>query len=452
MKEIIPDVLAERYTSSTMVAIWSPKEKVKLMRRLWLAALRAQQELGMPIPPGTIEAYERVADSINLASIAKWELETQHDVKANIEEFNALAGGIEFIHLGFTSRDVTDNVEQLQIYRSLRLVRDRTVAILRRLGTHSIEYCFMDICGRSHNIPGQTTTLGKRFSNFAEEMLIAFDRLEHLIANYPLRGIKGPMGTQQDMVDLLGSKEKALEFEEKIRKYLGVPSVLNSVGQVYPRSLDFEVVSTLLQLSSAPGNFAKLIRLMAGHELAYEGFKESGSGSTAMPHKMNSRTCERTNGLVNILAGFLEMTRSLIGDQWYEGDVSCSVVRRIALPGAFFTIDGIYESTLTVLDAMKVFPKMIDQELQHYLPFLSTTRILMDAVKGGMSRERAHKIIKENAVFAVQEMRKGLPNTFVERLANDMNFPLDRSRIEKLLENPDHGLAPGQANLVCQKR
>jgi adenylosuccinate lyase len=448
MKENIADVLAERYASRQMTNIWSPCGKVRLMRQLWVAALDAQRDAGLNIPRQAIEAYRASIGNIDLASIAARELTTKHDVKANIEEFNALAGGVEYVHLGFTSRDITDNVEQLQILWALELVRDRTVAVLRRLGVKAAEFAALNICGRSHNIPGQTTTLGKRFGNLAEELLCAFSRLEELIATYPLRGIKGPMGTQQDMLALLGSSEKVSFFEKRMREHLGIPHVLGCVGQVYPRSMDFDAVSVLVHLASAPVNFANMIRLMAGHELAYEGFAEGQSGSSAMPHKMNSRTCERISGLLAILGGFLDMTRSLAGNQWFEGDVSCSVVRRVALPGAFFAIDGIYESVMTVLDQMKVFPGAVRREMDCYLPFLSTTRFLMGAVQMGMGREAAHAIIKKHALAAIRDMRDGLPNRFIILLGDDEDFPLGRPELEALLF-PDHGLAGDQVEEIC---
>lgn len=450
MKEILPDVLAERYISPQMAEIWSPRRKARLERLLWIAVLKAQRDLGLEVPPGAIEAYEKAADNINLNSITAREKKLRQDVKARIEEFNALAG-YELIHEGLTSRDVTDNVEQLQMFESMKLIRDKTVAVLHRLARRADEYFSLDMCGRSHNVPAQVTTLGKRFANVAEETLLAFHQLERFIENYPLRGIKGPMGTQQDMASLLGSKEKALEFEQRIKEHLGFSAVLDSVGQVYPRSLDFATVSIFTQLASGPTNLAKGIRLMAGHDLIHEGFGKERTGSTAMPHKINSRTCERIGGLKNILGGFLEMTSSLVGDQWHEGDVSCSVVRRVALPGSCFALDGLYEAVLTVLDEIEVFPAAIEQELKRYLPFLSTTALLTEAVRAGMGRETAHGIIKKHAVAAANEMRGGSPNAFIDRLSADESFPLDRRTIEYIVNKPDHGLAPEQVRRICGK-
>src|SRR6478736_3045147 len=375
----IPNVLAARYASAELTRIWSPEHKGVLERRLWLAVLVAQRELGVEVPDGVVEAYEKVVEDVDLDSIRRREAVTRHDVKARIEEFSALAGH-EHIHKGMTSRDLTENVEQLQIRSSLVLMRTRVVATLARLARLATEHESLVMAGRSHNVAAQATTLGKRFATVADEMLVALDRLDDLLARYPLRGIKGPMGTSQDMLDLLdGSTASLGELEERVARHLGFERVLTSVGQVYPRSLDFDVVSALVQLVAGPSNLATTIRLMAGIELVTEGFKEGQVGSSAMPHKMNTRSCERVNGLAVVLRGQLSMVGELAGDQWNEGDVSCSVVRRVALPDAFFALDGLFETFLSVLEDFGAFPAVIDAELRRYLPFLATTKVLLAA-------------------------------------------------------------------------
>ena len=198
----VPNVLATRYAGADLAAIWSPEHKIVLERQLWVAVLRAQRDLGVAVPDGVVEAYEAVVDKVDLESIAARERVTRHDVKARIEEFCALAGH-EHIHKGMTSRDLTENVEQLQVRQSLELVRDRAVAALARLARLASEHETTVMAGRSHNVPAQATTLGKRFATIADEMLVAVARVEELLARYPLRGIKGPVGTSQDMLDLL---------------------------------------------------------------------------------------------------------------------------------------------------------------------------------------------------------------------------------------------------------
>jgi adenylosuccinate lyase len=406
MVTVIPDVLAHRYASPQMTAIWSPEEKVRAERRLWLAVLEAQSDLGVPVPPGVIDAYRAVVDHVDLASIAARERVTRHDVKARIEEFAALAG-YEHIHKGMTSRDLTENVEQLQIRAGLNVIRDRVVAALARLAGLGASHSDLVMVGRSHNVPAQATTLGKRFASAAEELLIAYQRLRDLIGRYPLRGIKGPVGTAADQLDLLdGDAAKLSTVERKVARHLGFARVLDSVGQVYPRSLDFDVVAALAQTAAGPSSLATTIRLMAGQELATEGFKPGQVGSSAMPHKMNTRSCERINGLAVVTRGYLSMVGELAGDQWNEGDVSCSVVRRVALPGAFFALDGLFLTFLTVLDEFGAYPAVIARELDRYLPFLATTKVLLAAVGRGVGREVAHEVIKEHAVAVALAMRE----------------------------------------------
>lgn len=433
-KKNISNVLANRYASPEMTAIWSPEDKIIMERKLWISVMKAQADLGVDVPAEAIEAYEKVIENVDLASIAEREKVTRHDVKARIEEFNALAGQ-EHIHKGMTSRDLTENVEQLQIFSSLQLARDKAVAVLARIGRRAAENQSLVMAGRSHNVAAQATTLGKRFASAADELLVGLERIEDLLGRYPLRGIKGPMGTSQDMLDLVGGDESKLaELESTIAENLGFSRVFDSVGQVYPRSLDMDALSALAQIGAALSSLSMTIRLMAGNETVTEGFKEGQVGSSAMPHKMNARSCERVGGMQVLLRGYLTMAADLAGAQWNEGDVFCSVVRRVALPDAFFTFDGMCETFLTVLDEFGVFPAMIDRELERYLPFLATTRILMAAVRAGVGRETAHELIKEHAVAVALNMREnGGDQDLVQRLAGDDRFPLDEPQLEESL-------------------
>lgn len=428
-------VLADRYASKEMQNIFAPEQKIIAERRLWLAVARAQAQLGLSIDAAAIADYEKVINNVDLASIDAREKQTRHDVKARIEEFNALAGH-ELIHAGMTSRDLTENIEAMQIRGGLSLIHDKTIALLAALAIKAAQYADQPIAGRSHNVPAQVTTLGKRFASAAEELLYAYERLTSLQSRYPMRGIKGPVGTAQDSIDLLGSTTSHHALESKIAEELGFTRTLDSTGQVYPRSLDYEVVTTLVQLAAAPSSLATSIRLMAGAELVTEGFKEGQVGSSAMPHKMNTRSCERVNGLTVILRGYASMVSELAGNQWNEGDVSCSVVRRVALPDAFYAIDGLLETMLTVINEFGAFPAVIARELDRYLPFLATTKILMASVKAGVGRELAHEAIKEHAVAAALGMREGKANNFLDAVAADQRIPFDRVALDALIGDP----------------
>ena len=449
------NVLASRYASRPMVDLWSPEAKVVMERELWIAVMEAQRELGVEIPDGVVADHRAVVDQVDLDSIRERERVIRHDVKARIEEFCALAGH-EHVHKGMTSRDLTENVEQLQVRRSLDLVLDRTVAALARLARLAVEHEGLAMAGRSHNVAAQVTTLGKRFATAAEELLSAHRRVSDLLASYPLRGLKGPVGTQQDQLDLLDGDVAAVDrLERLVADHLGFERVLDSVGQVYPRSLDFDVVSALAQTAGGPANLARTIRLMAGNELATEGFRPGQVGSSAMPHKMNARSCERINGLAIVLRGHLAMVGGLVGDQWNEGDVSCSVVRRVALPDAFLATDGLFQTFLTVLDEFGVYPAVVERELRRYLPFLVTTRVLVAAVQAGMGREEAHEVIKGHAVAAALALQvDGASETdLLDRLAADGRLPLDRFTLDAVVEDPSAfaGNAPAQVAAVVER-
>ncbi|MEM9203959.1 MAG: adenylosuccinate lyase [Actinomycetota bacterium] len=451
--DTMQNVLSSRYASAAMNEVWSAERKIVLERELWLAVMRAQQELGVDIPDAAIAAYESVIEQVDLASIADREAVTRHDVKARIDEFCALAGH-EHIHRGMTSRDLTENVEQLQVRRSLELIRDRLVALLARFVSLAERHAGQVMVARTHNVAAQATTLGKRFADVAEETMIGLERVEELLARYPLRGLKGPVGTRLDQLDLLDDADAVDRLERAVAHHLGFTRVLDSVGQVYPRSLDLDVVSALVQATSAPASATTTLRLMAGHELATEGFRPGQVGSSAMPHKMNARSSERVNGLRLVLDGHLTMAAGLAGRQWNEGDVSCSVVRRVMLPDAFMAADGLIQSALSVFDEFGVFPAVVEAELRRDLPFLATTRILTAAVDAGVGREAAHELVKDHAVAAALDRRDGGDQaSLLDRLAADPLVPLDRSALDELLARPEEftGTATTQVARVVER-
>ncbi len=432
-QDIVPNVLADRYASPAMKAIWSIRGRVVLEREYWIAVMKAQRDLGLEIPAAALQAYEDVKAQVNFESIRVREEETRHDVKARIDEFCALAG-FQHVHKGLTSRDLTESVEQLQVFRSLQLIRSKAVAALAALARRAQVDRDVLIAARTHNVAAQPTTVGKRWAMFGEECLRGVSQLDGALHDFAARGLKGAVGTQLDQLTLFGGDAaKVAALEARVLVHLGIPHVLGAVGQVYPRSMDFEVVSALLSAASGPSSFAKTLRLMAGHELASEGFLPGQVGSSAMPHKMNARTCERINGFHIILRGHVAMAASLSGDQWNEGDVSCSVVRRVLLPDAFLAIDGLLEAFLTVLGQMEVNRPVIERESSHYLPFLLTTTFLMEAVKAGAGREAAHEAIKEHAVAVARDLRTGKidKNDLVDRLAGDSRLKLPKALLVK---------------------
>jgi adenylosuccinate lyase len=437
---ITPNVLATRYATKEMVAIFDPVNKVINERKFWITILKLQQKAGLPITDSDVKAYEKVIEKVDLDSIDKREIKTRHDVKARIEEFNDLAG-VEKIHIGLTSRDLTENIELIQIKAGLELIEYRVLQTLFLLNEKISKYEKIYMVGRSHNVAAQVTTLGKRFASCAEELLFAHTALNELIVRMPLRGIKGPVGTSQDVFDAMG--KDFVNLEKSIVEEFGFENTWISVGQIYPRSVDFEVVSKLLQIASAPSSMATTIRLMAGGGLVSEGFKAGQVGSSAMPHKMNSRSSERINGMMVLLRGYNTMAADLAGDQWNEGDVSCSVVRRVVIPDSFYVLDGLLHTFMTILQEFGAFEEEIRAELDEHLPLLATTKLLMECVKAGMGREVAHEMIKKHSTTSKS-------SDFFTALVNEKSFPLSVAQLDSLIQDPSSfsGLAIAQSQAV----
>ena len=440
---ITPNVLATRYATKEMVAIFDPINKIINERKFWITILKLQQKAGLPITDSDIKAYEKVIEKVDLESIDKREIKTRHDVKARIEEFNALAG-VEKIHIGLTSRDLTENIELIQIKAGLELIEHRVLQTLFLLNEKISKYEKTYMVGRSHNVAAQVTTLGKRFATCAEELLFARTALKELIARLPLRGIKGPVGTSQDAQDAMG--RDFAKLEKSIAEEFGFENMWASVGQIYPRSVDFEVVSKLLQIASAPSSMATTIRLMAGSGLVSEGFKAGQVGSSAMPHKMNSRSSERINGMMVLLRGYNTMAADLAGDQWNEGDVSCSVVRRVVIPDSFYVLDGLLHTFMTILQEFGAVEEKITAELNEHLPLLATSKILMECVKAGMGREAAHQLIKKHSTTTSA-------SNFLAALANERDFPLTIDQLEILIASASDfsGMAAEQIETIVRR-
>jgi adenylosuccinate lyase len=451
---IIPDVLAERYATDSVVEPYSPIGKIKRERDLWISVMKGQRKLGVNIPQGEIDKFIAARDNIDLDRIRALELTLKHEPQNKIKAFIEVAGAGEYLHWGMTSRDLTDNVEQQQNLDVSQIIFGKYVSILRHFIDKAQTYKSVTLTARTHHQAAQPTLLGRRFSMWAEELIEHLIKFEQFINDYPLRGIKGPVGTQSDMKTLLGSSEKVRELENMIAKELGFKRILDSPGQVYPRSLDYKLISDLALLTAAEENFVNGMRLMAGYELVTEGFKDGQVGSSAMPHKMNTRSSERVWSAAELVKTYNDGASRLSGQQWEEGDVSCSLMRRVIIPGAFFASDAICETTLTILNEMGIYPIIIDRELDKYLPFLATTQILAEAVKVGIGREEAHSIIKRHAKAVALEMREtGLEkNTLAERLGEEplLNQKgITKQRVNEILK--DNTRFIGDANLQIDK-
>ena len=451
----IPNLLAERYAGEEMIGIWTPEAKIRREREFWITVMEAQRLLGVDIPEAAAVAYRSVVDKIDFASIRERERRIRHDVVARLEEFCELAG-YEHIHRGLTSRDLTENVEQAQIRDSLNLLLTKSVAVLDRLALRAEEFANVTYPARTHNVPAQATTVGRLFAVVGEELLWTARRLESFIADYPLRGLRGPVGTQAELLILFGGDEtKVDELEQRVAESLGFGKLMGATGQVYPRSLDFAVASAVFHLVAPFGSFATTLRLMSGTGLAEEGFSDGQVGSSAMPHKINARSCERICALSEVVRGYVNMAAGLAGRQWYEGDVSCSAVRRVLFPDLFFAADGILETQLSVLEGMRVHQKVAVAEMDRMQLYLASSTLLAAAQVAGVERSVAHSLIQlhiQSAAAADGQNRSGALSAFTEKLSSEEDFPLSGEEIQAALaESIIPGRTVSQVRMFIRK-
>lgn len=438
------NVLSDRYASPEMNEIWSRTSKYRLERNLWVKVLKIQSKLGVEIPQQAIDAYEECQDRIDLVAIDAREIATGHDVKARIDEFNSLAG-FEHIHLGMTSRDLTENVELLQIRSALHLIEKKAKTLLWILGVKASTFASIPIVARTHNVPAQLTTVGKKFASWAEELKFALDNLGNFLNRLPFKGVHGAVGTNLDLIRLLNEGE--IQFQGELSKELDFNDSLVAPTQIYPRSIDFELVSSLFQLIAAPSNIALNIRLLSGLGHASEGLTEGKTGSSAMPHKVNPRLSERINSLTSIARGHIAMISSISGDQWNEGDVSCSALRRVVLPDSFFAVDGILDTAIHLIEQIAIDKESIEAEIHEVLPEIVSSTLLMQSVKKGVGRETAHKHLKEHTQRA-----RVTGESFFELVLNDPTLSLESSDIERVTRDllSLAGDAPRQAQRMAE--
>jgi adenylosuccinate lyase len=327
----------------------------------------------------------------------------------------------------------------------------KACAFLFKLGEKIRIFKGLPIVARTHNVPAQVTTLGKRFATWAEELMFATKHVQELRNRLPLRGIKGAVGTQQDLMSVLDSL--SVNLDDQIAQLFEFKHIAASSSQIYPRSFDYEIITSLVQLSAAATNVATNVRLMSGFGLVNEGLTENQVGSSAMPHKNNARLSERVTGLGVVLKGYAMMLSDISGNQWNEGDVSCSVVRRVALPEAFFAIDAILDTSINIISNLVINERAIESELTENLPFLLSSKILMKAVQGGLGRETAHKLIRKHALEALDNFYQSGENNFLELITKDQHLGIPSEFLKALADTPlQHtGRSQSQCDLVLDQ-
>lgn len=405
---MIPLTDTRRYASPEMVSVLSHDSMLACQRTIWMEVLKAQATHSPElISAEDVEAHETIHERLlaglkarmqgqsnreewldatfygdYLRKIEDTEQRTRHDLKAHLEVFDALAGSRGKLHLGLTSSDVTENAVHGIMFTAFDLFRSRERAILSSLDTWIDRTFEIVVPGRTHNVPAQPILLASRFARCVSQML------RGNTINFRTRGFMGAVGNAADLTEIFGVDTIRAQFEagDQIDTWV--------TGQTSPRYQDLELIQYLDSSTAPIADLCVTLRLMAGNDLCWEGQTPGQVGSSAMPHKRNMRYAERIHGLRAVLKGYRAMIDNL-GPTWNEGDVSDSVTRRVALPGAMLAADAIMRNFQYLLSVLQIDEQAHKVERVAYQMPMATGRILAQLVKLGIPRERGHEVLRE---------------------------------------------------------
>ena len=424
--------LSSRYASPEMLYLFSADKKFTTWRRLWIALARAEMELGLPITQAQIDELEAHKDEIDYEAAARYERQLRHDVMAHIHAYgDQCPNAMPIIHLGATSCYVGDNTDVILMKEGLELLRGKLVNLIDRLTKFAMEYRGLPTLGFTHFQPAQLTTVGKRATLWANELVMDLEELNHRIDSLQFRGVKGTTGTQASFLELFGGDhEKVRQLEKKVSAEMGFAKVVPVCGQTYSRKMDANVLATLSAIAQSAGKFATDLRLLSHLKELEEPFQDKQIGSSAMPYKRNPMRCERICSLARYVIADAINPAFTAYNQWFERTLDDSANKRISIPEAFLAVDAILQIYLNVTDGLKVYPKVIERRLREELPFMATENIMMDAVKRGGNRQELHERIRVHSVAAGRVVKEeGGQNDLIDRIAADPAFGLTKEEI-----------------------
>ena len=439
---------SSRYASKEMQYLFSPDNKFRTWRRLWIALAQTEQELGLPITDEQIAELQAHADDINYDVAAAREKEVRHDVMAHVYAYGQQCPNAKgIIHLGATSCYVGDNTDLIILYDALRLVRKKLVNAIALLGKFAGEYADLPTLAFTHFQPAQPTTVGKRATLWAQEFLMDLDEVEYRLSRARLLGSKGTTGTQASFLELFeGDHEKCRLLDQKIAEKMGYASCFPVSGQTYPRKLDAAILSTLSGIAQSAAKFSNDIRLLQHLKEVEEPFEKHQIGSSAMAYKRNPMRSERIASLARYVVADALNPAMTASTQWFERTLDDSANKRISVAEGFLAVDAILSLVVNVVDGLVVNTAVIDRDLRRELPFMATENIMMDCVKRGGDRQELHEAIRTHSMEAARRVKQGDGvNDLLERIAGDATFGVTLEDLQSVLEPRRYvGRAPEQ--------
>ena len=408
-----------------MQALWGERRRIGLWRRLWLALMEVERELGLDIPERALTELRAHLDDADLDRAAEHEKRLRHDVMAHIHHLGEQAPAARaFLHLGATSAYVTDNTDLVLMREGLQLLLGRLAAVLVALAKLARRERAVPCLAYTHFQPAQLTTVGKRVTLWMQEFLLDAEELLHRLEALQFRGVKGTTGTQASFLELFdGDDEKVRELDTRVALKMGFTRVFPVTGQTYTRKLDAQVLAALSGVAQSAAKLATDVRLLQHEGEILEPFESDQVGSSAMAYKRNPMRAERITGLARFVIELEGNAWHTASEQWLERTLDDSANRRLVLPEAFLASDAILVLATNVAAGLEVREAVIARHVAAQLPFLATERLLMRGVKAGGDRQRLHEVIRTHSLAIAQTMaEQGVANDLLERLAKDPAF------------------------------
>ncbi len=408
-----------------MQALWGERRRIGLWRRLWLALMEVERELGLDIPERALTELRAHLDDADLDRAAEHEKRLRHDVMAHIHHLGEQAPAARaFLHLGATSAYVTDNTDLVLMREGLQLLLGRLAAVLVALAKLARRERAVPCLAYTHFQPAQLTTVGKRVTLWMQEFLLDAEELLHRLEALQFRGVKGTTGTQASFLELFdGDDEKVRELDARVALKMGFTRVFPVTGQTYTRKLDAQVLAVLAGVAQSAAKLATDLRLLQHEGEMLEPFESDQVGSSAMAYKRNPMRAERITGLARFVIELEGNAWHTASEQWLERTLDDSANRRLVLPEAFLASDAILVLATNVAAGLEVREAVIARHVAAQLPFLATERLLMRGVKAGGDRQRLHEVIRTHSLAVAQAMaEQGAANDLLDRLARDPAF------------------------------
>ena len=440
--------LEERYSSEEMLYNFSPNNKFRNWRKLWIALAEIEKDLGLEITDEQISQLKENAENIDYDKAEKYEKKFRHDVMAHVHTYGdaaPLAKGI--IHLGATSAFVGDNTDLIQIRDGLLLIRKQLVNVIKNLSDFALKYKDLPTLGFTHYQPAQLTTVGKRATLWLQSLILDFEELEFFLETLRFRGVKGTTGTAASFLELFnGDYSKVKHLDKELSKRFGFDKVFGVSGQTYDRKIDAKVVSLLSNIAQSAHKFTNDLRLLQNLKEIEEPFEKNQIGSSAMAYKRNPMRAERIGALAKFVISLSTSSAMVASTQWFERTLDDSANKRLTIPQAFLAVDAILLIWNNIMNGIVVYENRIQKHIMEELPFMATEYIIMEEVKAGGDRQEIHETIRVHSMEASKKVKiEGKENDLIERIMNDSSLKMDKSKIAEVLDPKNFiGFAPIQ--------